>query len=447
MLLDEARLSARVIHPNVVRTLDVLEEGGDVFIVMEFARGVPLIRLMQIAVERQTSVPVDIAVGIMLDMLRGLHAAHEAVGTDGVPLGIVHRDVSPQNVIVGDDGTARLIDFGIAKARSRITTTEDGVAKGKQGYMAPEQLLGEPVGPETDVFGAGVVLWELLTGVRLFPAGDPRSAPAKRLSEEITLRPSEFREHRDTPSELDEIVLRALKKSHLERYPTARAMAEDLSNAVVPASPTTIAAWVEEIAYDELALLRDCVAQVERLAQQEDSSRHQVFAPLAWSGDASQPELAGNSLVARGEGGVPVETQHAVTRQAPPPPSADRKRSLVTALALLTFAASVALLVGTRVVRSKTERDGSTPPIESSAVGTATPIGEAVVEAIVKDTDSVIAEPSEVTSKVLTTSSKRTASPKGPPPTRYPRPAKAKSCTPPYTFDDEGHKIFKPECF
>ena len=158
-LIDEARVAARIRHPNVVATLDVLAEEGEMLLVMEYVEGVTLSHLMRELGRDDVKIPVPVAVGIMTGALYGLHAAHEAVGEDGVPLEVVHRDVSPQNIIVGVDGVARVVDFGVAKAVGRLQTTTDGRIKGKIAYMPPEQLRGRPVDRRADVYAPrGVVL-------------------------------------------------------------------------------------------------------------------------------------------------------------------------------------------------------------------------------------------------------------------------------------------------
>lgn len=156
MFLDEARLAARLRHQNVVPILDVVAQDGELFLVMEYVHGESLSRLVRL--QGFAGVEPSIAVGIMVGALHGLHAAHEARGEDGELLGLVHRDVSPQNILLGVDGVARLLDFGIAKAAGRMQTTEEGVLKGKAAYMAPELLLGEPADRRGDVWAASVVL-------------------------------------------------------------------------------------------------------------------------------------------------------------------------------------------------------------------------------------------------------------------------------------------------
>src|SRR5580704_13437939 len=139
-LIDEARMAARIHHPNVVPTLDVVTADGELMLVMEYVRGESLARLLKIERARSRRVPLHIVSAIGSGSLNGLHAAHEATSDSGEPLGIVHRDVSPQNLLVGVDGLARVIDFGVAKAAGRLQTTSDGAIKGKVAYMAPEQL-------------------------------------------------------------------------------------------------------------------------------------------------------------------------------------------------------------------------------------------------------------------------------------------------------------------
>ncbi|MDB4938529.1 MAG: protein kinase, partial [Labilithrix sp.] len=269
MLLDEARLAARVEHPNVIRTIEVIDDGDEIAIVMDHVLGVSLAEALR-AARTHAHVPVDVASGIVIGALLGLHAAHEATGADGAPLGIVHRDVSPENVLVGADGVPRLVDFGIARARSRLATTEDGSTKGKRGYMAPEQLLGDPVGRETDVYGAGVVLWEILAGERLFPSDEGRGAIARRVAEDVTQRAGEKRD--DVPAALDAAILRALATKPSDRFPTARAMADEIAATVAPASRERIASWLDETCGHTIELLGERVARVERTALDARSS-------------------------------------------------------------------------------------------------------------------------------------------------------------------------------
>ncbi len=256
-ILDEARLASRVQHPSVVSTLDVVVEGPDILLVLEYVHGESLARLLRDA----GAPPVPVATAIVAAALHGLHAAHEAVSESGEPLGIVHRDVSPQNVLVGVDGLARVLDFGIAKARGRLQTTREGQVKGKLAYMAPEQIrLGE-VNRRTDVFAAGIVLWEALTGERLFAGENEGHVMSKVLEAEIAA-PSTRRP--EVSPELDAITLRALARAADERFATARelALAVEACGPVAPAS--AVGRWVQEAARASLAERAARVAAIER---------------------------------------------------------------------------------------------------------------------------------------------------------------------------------------
>lgn len=158
MLLNEARLAARVRHPNVVPTLDVVASKGEVLLVLEYVHGESLSALCRALAKQRGSVPVSIATSIMLGVLQGLHAVHEATDERGHSLGLVHRDVSPQNVMVGTDGMARVLDFGIVKALEQLEETVPNRLKGKTGYMSPEQIRAERLTRASDIFAAGIVL-------------------------------------------------------------------------------------------------------------------------------------------------------------------------------------------------------------------------------------------------------------------------------------------------
>ena len=235
MFLDEARLAARIRHPNVVPTLDIVETDGEIFLVMEYVQGASLSRLLRAALGNQALPDPWLIATIVSGVLHGLHAAHEACSEAGEPLEIVHRDVSPQNVLVGVDGTPRLLDFGVAKAVGRLQSTREGQVKGKFACMAPEQIYGRGVTRCADVYAAGVVAWEALTGQRLFKA-DNDGALVHAVLHDPVPPPSEIAP--DLPKELDGIVMRALSRDPLMRYPTARDMALELERhgGVAPAS-------------------------------------------------------------------------------------------------------------------------------------------------------------------------------------------------------------------
>jgi serine/threonine protein kinase len=260
MFLDEARLAARIRHPNVIPTLDVVATESEVFLVMEYVQGEALGRLRRVAAMRKHATDPRIVASIMSGVLYGLHAAHEATDEFGHPLGIVHRDVSPQNVLVGADGTARLLDFGVAKAMGRRQTTQIGEVKGKLAYMAPEQLNGLATNRRADVYSAAVVTWEALTGERLFQ-GEPQSALIASVFEKRVPPPSSVSSH--VPRAFDRVVMRGLARNPDHRYATAREMAVELERCAGVASMSEVGSWVESLAGAELRTRASLIAAME----------------------------------------------------------------------------------------------------------------------------------------------------------------------------------------
>jgi len=217
MFLDEARLAARIRHHNVVATLDV-SDGNPLYLVMEYVEGCSLSGLARAARHAGRRVPLDIALRVVCDALAGLHAAHECCGPDGERLGLVHCDVSPQNILVGVDGSARITDFGIARATARMTLEEQSIIKGKPSYMAPEQLASGEITRRADVFSAGVVLWELLTGKPLFRSTDEWTTMHAVLTRAVAA-PSSVEP--SVPASLDAVLLRALERDPARRFASA----------------------------------------------------------------------------------------------------------------------------------------------------------------------------------------------------------------------------------
>ena len=260
MLAEEARLAARIRHPNVVATLDVSSSESELLLVMDYVDGASLSRLFTLA---RRNVPRTIAIAIVSEMLHGLHAAHEAVSESGEALQIVHRDVSPQNVLVGADGVARLVDFGVARATSRFSGMGDSL-KGKLAYMAPEQVRCAGVTRRTDVFAAGIVLWELLTGRNLF-VRDNEAATIHEILEGVVPRPSSFAN--DIPPALDDLVMRALESDPARRFQPAREMAVALEDAHPRALGREVSEWVEHVAASDLTSRRAAVARMERTSE------------------------------------------------------------------------------------------------------------------------------------------------------------------------------------
>lgn len=280
--LDEARLASRIHHPNVVAPLDVVAEAGEVFLVFEHVMGVSLATLLRRAIDTGDPVPPRIATAIMVNVLDGLHAAHEAKGDHGEPLGLIHRDVSPQNILVGKDGIARLLDFGIAKATGRSQITAEGLIKGKRGYMAPEHMLGHTYAG-SDVYSAAVVLWELLAGKRLFP---DETSISKRIAGERAEAPSVVRQvESEANKALDEAVLRGLAPDAHSRFPTAREMAIALETIGV-ATAREVADWVARVGAEELA---ERARLVDRAESAIDTPLPEHVSSRAVAGGPAQP--------------------------------------------------------------------------------------------------------------------------------------------------------------
>lgn len=244
MFIDEALLSARIQHPNVVHVEELGEDKGTYFLAMEYVHGSALSTLLGSLAKLERRLSPDIAVWIAMRLADGLHAAHELRGDDGQPLGVVHRDVSPQNVLLSMSGNVKLIDFGIAKAAgSSAKRTETGSLKGKLRYMAPEQAYGHAVDRRTDVYALGIVLWEMLTMHRMFSGANdlmildqvraPRPVPPSQLAPGI-------------PPELDRVVLSALSPDPAARPPTAQDFRRWLGDAL-PAANNVDAGRVAEV--------------------------------------------------------------------------------------------------------------------------------------------------------------------------------------------------------
>jgi eukaryotic-like serine/threonine-protein kinase len=352
MFLDEARLASRVRHPNVVSPLDVISEPPDLFMVMDYVHGEPLSRLLKR--KHHEPVPARIAVAIVGQALLGLHAAHTATGERGEPLDLVHRDVSPHNILVTQDGVAKVVDFGIAKAKARTQQTERGMLKGKLGYMAPEQINMEAVDRRADIFAVGVVLWELLTGRRLF-TGDNARAVLDRLKQAPIERPSRL-----VPGlapDLDEVVMAALAWSASERFDNARAMAQALEYSMAAASMLELSAWVESRVGAELAARAELVVEVETLSF--DDFTRAVRHPLA--GDAAAPVEAA-ALAGVGQAAASVSADAHVKHRS-------RKLWISSALACVL----VALLV-LWARAQQPDRAQSAPPTVVALPTPATPV-------------------------------------------------------------------------
>lgn len=261
MLLDEARIAARIHHPNVVSIQEVEQSAEHgYYLVMDYVEGFTLWDLANALADVPWRQRARIVLRVVIDALQGLEAAHTIMDDNGRPLGVVHRDVSPQNILVSSGGITRVTDFGIAKAASRITTTRVGQVKGKLAYMAPEQARGQDTDARTDVWAVAVVLWESLTAHRLFKAANDSETYGHVLTAAIPRLDDELPE---APAALSDALAWGLERDLARRAPSARQFALALESAaranVLLGDPHEIAAWMRERFASELAARRDAI--------------------------------------------------------------------------------------------------------------------------------------------------------------------------------------------
>jgi serine/threonine-protein kinase len=246
MFLDEARLSAQLSHSNCVQVFDIGVGDSAYFIVMEFVDGGNLKSIIEHIKKTGKDFPVEAAVHISLEICKGLAYAHELTDSNGVPLHIVHRDMSPPNVLITKHGEVKIVDFGLAKANSQLEKSEPGIIKGKFSYLAPEAAMAQEVDARTDIFAVGIILWELLAGQRLF-LGDTDFQTVKKVQAAVV--PSISQINKKVPPELEKIVARALARDPAQRYPTARTLGLELSKFMfrygVPVSTFDISTLVQ----------------------------------------------------------------------------------------------------------------------------------------------------------------------------------------------------------
>ncbi|MDP8998578.1 MAG: protein kinase [Myxococcota bacterium] len=491
MFLDEARLAARIAHPNVVPTLDVVAQGEDLLLVMEYVRGSALSRLLRTLTQKGERMPPRIAAAIAAGVLRGLHAAHEAKSETGEALEIVHRDVSPQNVLVGTDGIPRVLDFGVAKAAGRVQTTREGQLKGKLAYMAPEQITTGSVTRKTDVYAAAVVLWEMLTGRRLFRADNEAKLLSLVLDSEVQL-PSALVE--GLPVGFDRVVERGLDRDPAKRYATAREMAIEVEAVAGIAAQTEVGEWVEIIAADEL---RERANRIEEIERTQGSSPNAVSHAWPIPGPASgagrradepatvqhrrrngaprveSPEPSAKPAQAGHVSQVSQVSQVAVAHTERPQRSKKRSVGLFAAAVLLFGAVGVTLLA-LRPSHSRADSSNAVAVPKAAARAADVPSATAPTQASAPTppadptathaSGTGPASPTAVSLDDLPTAALKPAPrplPAGgyvPPPQGYIPPATygpppkrpgvgaAGDCNPPYTTDAKGHIHFKPAC-
>jgi eukaryotic-like serine/threonine-protein kinase len=306
MIVDEARLAARLNHPNVVQTLEAGKADKHYFIAMEYLDGQPLHRVLSRAHKRQGGIPKDLAYVAIADLLAGLHYAHELADYDGEPLHVVHRDVSPHNVFVTYDGQVKVMDFGIAKAVGRATYTSTGVVKGKISYMAPEQARSDDLDRRVDIFAVGILVWEIAVGKRMWADLDELVVMNRVTRGDYPVSPKE--QDASVPDAIDAICRRALAFDPSERYATAAQMQADIDDYLATLAdadgPTSrgrssnrdLGAYVAELFAEER---RDLRTQIE--------SRMKTLA-ASGSGAASAPPISLDLTTPKPESGAPADT-------------------------------------------------------------------------------------------------------------------------------------------
>ena len=474
MLVDEARLAGRIHHPNVVTMLDVAAEDGELVLVMEYVHGEPLAKLLRVARRKGLPVSPRIAATILIETLHGLHAAHEARDEKGMELGIVHRDVSPQNIIVGADGVTRVLDFGIAKAAGRIHSTRDGEIKGKFAYMPPEQLHGEHLDRRADIYAAGVVLWETLTGERLF-LGSAEMPDLQRLLDADVEPPST--RVAGLAASFDAVAMTALAREPQDRYPTARAMALALEACGPAATASEVSEWVQVLANDSLARLALLIATFEGLAEpaprlgaaEEEALSVTVPLPLLLVPEDDEPPLPRRQMDTLPLATIVVieKTPRAVVEPGGLAESASEKADLgpvekteITAsrptVAPFEKASQrrpaivvigIGIGIGTLGVLVLVGLSSQPEPARMTAQEATSPLASATAEPTASAAEVALAAPIVSASAAPPPSADASAAPSAKAPPRAPtRPVNANPCSPPYFLDAQGHKHYKREC-
>ena len=286
MFLDEARIAARLTHPNIVQIYDLGRAAGTYFIAMEYVQGENLRSISKVARKGGAPVPLEHTVKIASQACEGLHYAHMKTDTSGNPLNIVHRDVSPQNILVSFEGVVKLVDFGIAKAATQYAETKAGILKGKYSYMSPEQCKGKHIDNRSDVFSMGIVLWELATGVRLFKKSSELMI-LKEITEGKVTPPREV--NRQIPAELEAIILKALEKHPDNRFQDGLqmhlALEEFMKNRGLTSSTVHLSAFMRELFKEKLDSLR----KIEEAQASGDSLESFLFDDINLEGEMYVP--------------------------------------------------------------------------------------------------------------------------------------------------------------
>jgi eukaryotic-like serine/threonine-protein kinase len=266
MFLNEAKLAAQLQHPNIVQIFDLGKISGSYFIAMEYISGRDMSRTIPKAEKVGIPFPIEYALAVGASVLDGLSYAHAKTDDFGAPLHIVHRDITPENIMVGWNGNVKILDFGIAKATIQTDQTRAGEIKGKLAYMSPEQGMGKVLDARSDIFALGVVMYEWITGYKMF-TGENEMAILKSIVDGRIYPPSYFRE--DIPEPVEDILMKALAKDREQRYQTARDMQFDIQEwlqhgAEFSPSPAHLANFMKQIFHDEIELEREALAEAAK---------------------------------------------------------------------------------------------------------------------------------------------------------------------------------------
>src|SRR4051794_1237411 len=270
MFIDEAKIAVQLQHANIAQIFDLGKVDDSYFIALEYVHGKDLRGIFDTLQKSESSMPMAQACFIVMQVCEGLDYAHNKRDAQGRELNLVHRDVSPQNVLIGYEGEIKLVDFGIAKAAGKASKTQAGILKGKFGYMSPEQVRGLPVDRRSDIFSLGIVLYELLTGERLFIGESDFSTLEKVRNVEI-LPPSSF--NKKIPAELERIALKALAKDVEDRYQNAIDLHDDLQAFLYSVgefySRKDLSAWMKKSFARDLAEDSAKLEEYQRLDRDE----------------------------------------------------------------------------------------------------------------------------------------------------------------------------------
>ena len=345
LLVDEAKLCATLSHKNIVQVHDLGREVGRLYIAMEYVEGLDLRELLKGCSQKKIPLPVEFSVFIVLETLRALDYAHRKRGDDGKSLGIVHRDVSPSNVLLSIEGEVKLCDFGIARALATGEALPEEAIQGKAGYMSPEAARGDPVDARSDIFAAGIVLWELMAGQRLYRPGGGRP-PTIEQAREANIPPVPSRGHPDE-ERLFSIIRRALAREPAGRYSSAQEMLAELEGYVgdnrLVVSAIRFGDWLTENFGAEMVERR---RERERAAKALDESLPRSETPRPPRPRGEQPTLPDVDADARAVASLKVS-------DAPPPLAPARKSGspVLAVLVVIVFilaGAGLALLLGRR---------------------------------------------------------------------------------------------------